>query len=424
MLTKLLSVAFGSFRGWLTLVALLCVLSGARSAHAQGSPVGLAVRIIPANALEGFSDSLGLDADQREILKQLHQGYRSARVKAQQEAKAQQEEFQESMRNMDWSKPDEAQAKMREQMKKMGELQKKAEEGLLKAEKAFFDDVRAVLNPEQDARWEKGQRWMRRFDASRFGVMAGSMADVTELAKDAGIERTGEVGALLDRYEEEVDVAIQGWRGSLESISGAMSAAMEDPMSAEEKVGKFIEDLFTNSHKVREVNRRTARQLKDLAGEEKGAKVQEAFLAKSYPLVYGQRRVDKIMGPFLEGGDRFEALPNEQRSEVKILGESHHRDMAIIRGNLARGIDEEQEKILKNARAMMGGPIVEDGSLFKASRVSRDELEAKTLDRLKAIVGEPAFEDAKKGTKADPTGEDDELIGNFDWLEEEEAEPE
>ena len=38
-------------------------------------------------------------------------------------------------------------------------------------------------------------------------------------------------------------------------------------------------------------------------------------------------------------------------------------------------------------------------------------------------MGEPAFEDAKKGTKADPTGEDDELIGNFDWLEEEEAEP-
>jgi Spy/CpxP family protein refolding chaperone len=418
MLNKLLSVVFGSFRGWVALVVVVCVLSGARSAQAQGSPVGLTVRIIPANALEGFGDTLGLDADQRETLRQLHQGYRSARVKAQQEAKAQQE------RNMDWSKPDEAQAKMKEQMKKMGELQKKGEEGLRKAEKAFFDDVRAILSPEQEARWEKGQRWMRRFDASRFGVMAGSMADVTELAKDAGIERAGEVAALLDRYEEEVDVAIQGWRGAVDSISGAMSAAMEDPMTAQDKVGKFIEDLFSNSHKVREVNRRTVRQLKDLAGEEKGAKVQEAFLAKSYPLVYGPRRVDKIMGPFLEGGDKFEALPSEQRNEVKILAESHLRDMAIIRGNLARGIDEQQEKILKNARAMMGGPTVEEGSLFKTSRASRDELEAKTLDRLKAIVGEAAFDDAKKGTKEDPRGEDDELIGNFDWLEEDETEPE
>lgn len=424
MLSRLMNVLVGLRRGCIALVVVALVLGLSPRVHAQGSPVGLAVRIIPANALEGFGETLGLDNDQREILKQLHQGYRSARVKVQQEAKAQQEEFQESMRNMDWSKPDEAQAKMKEQMKKMGELQKKGEEGLRKAEKAFFDDVRAILSPEQEARWENGQRWMRRFDASRFGVMAGSMADVTELAKDAGIERTGEVGALLDRYEEEVDVAIQGWRGAVDSISGAMSAAMEDPMTAQDKVGKFIEDLFSNSHKVREVNRRTVRQLKDLAGEEKGAKVQEAFLAKSYPLVYGPRRVDKIMGPFLEGGDKFEALPSEQRNEVKILAESHLRDMAIIRGNLARGIDEQQEKILKNARAIMGGPTVEEGSLFKTSRASRDELEAKTLDRLKAIVGEAAFDDAKKGTKEDPRGEDDELIGNFDWLEEDETEPE
>lgn len=424
MLTKLLSVAFGSFRGLVAVVVVLSVLAGARSALAQGGPVGLAVRIIPANALEGFGDTLGLDNDQREILKQLHQGYRSARVKAQQEARAQQEEFQESMRTMDWSKPDEAQAKMKEQMKKMGELQKKGEEGLRKAEKAFFDDVRAILNPEQEARWEKGQRWMRRFDASRFGVMAGSMADVTELAKDAGIERTGEVGALLDRYEEEVDVAIQGWRGAVDSISGAMNAAMEDPMSAQEKVGKFIEDLFANSQKVREVNRRAVRQLKDLAGEEKGAKLQAAFLAKSYPLVYGQRRVDKIMNPFQEGGDRFEALPADQRNEVKILAESHQRDMAIIRSNLARGIDEEQEKILKDARKMMGGPDIKDDSLFKTSIKARDELEAKTLDRLKTIVGEAAYDDAKEGTKEDPKGEDEELIGSFDWLEEDETEPE
>jgi hypothetical protein len=313
---------------------------------------------------------------------------------------------------------------MKDEMKKMGELQKKAEEGLRKAEKAFFDDVRAILNAEQEARWEKGQRWMRRFDASRFGVMAGSMADVTELAKDAGIERTGEVGALLDRYEEEVDVAIQGWRGAVDSISGAMSAVMEDPMTAQDKVGKFIEDLFTNSHKVREVNRSTVRQLNDLAGEEKGSKMQATFLARSYPLVYGERRVDKVMAPFMDGGDKFSALSAEQRNEVTILAESHRRDMNIIRANLARGIDEEQEKILKNARTMMEGPQIADDSLFKTSIKSRNELEDKTMDRLKAIVGEPAFEEAKNGTKADPAGEDDELIGNFDWLEQDETEPE
>ncbi len=424
MLTKLLSTAFGSFRGWIALVAVVCVLASARSAQAQGSPLGLAVRIIPANALEGFSDSLGLDADQREILKQLHQGYRSARVKAQQEAKAQQEEFQESMRNMDWSKPDEAQAKMKEQMKKMAELQKKAEEGLRKAETAFFDDTRAILNSDQENRWEKGQRWMRRYDASRFGVMAGSMADVTELAKDAGIEREGDAGALLDRYEEEVDAAIKGWRESVGDLTKVFAEMMNEPDEVEERMSKAVQGLFESSHKVREVNRRTVRQLKDLAGDEKGAKLQTAFLAKSFPLVYGQRRVDKIMDPFHEGGDRFEALPADQRNEVKILAESHQRDMAIIRGNLARGIDEEQEKIRTDFRRIMGGPDIKEDSLFKTSIKARDELEARTLDRLKAIVGEAAFDDAKKGTKEDPKGEDDELIGSFDWLDEDETEPE
>jgi Spy/CpxP family protein refolding chaperone len=410
---------------WAIVLIVAALMAGPLdAARAQGSPTGLMVRVIPVHALEGFGDALGLDNDQRETLKELHRGYRSARVKAQQEAKAMQEEFQESMQNMDWSKPDEAQAKMKEQMKKLGELNLKATENLKKAEEALYTDVRAILTPEQDARWERGQRWMRRSDASRFGVMAGSMADVTELAKQVGIERTGDVGALLDRYEEEVDSAIVGWRGSISGLSDMITAAMEDPMGAQEKIGKVIEGLFTNSHKVREVNRRAVRQLKDLAGEEKGAKLETAFLARSYPLVYGERRADKIMGAFKEDGSGFAGLSQEQRNEVKILAESHQRDMGIIRRNLARGIDEEQEKILKDALKMMDGPDIQEDSLFKASIKSRDELEDKTLERLQAIVGEAAFGEAKKDTKEDPKGEDDELIGNFDWLEEEETEPE
>jgi hypothetical protein len=410
--------------GWIGILIATLVMNLTSRAHAQGGPQGLLVRIIPANALEGFAYALGLDNDQRDTLKELHRGYRSARAKAQQDAKAQQEEFQETMRDMDWSKPEEAQAKMKEASKKYMDITKQMTEKLKKAEATLFDDTRAILTPEQEARWEKGQRWMRRFDASRFGVMAGSMADVSELAKQTNIERTGDVGALLDRYEDEADVAITGWRSSLEGFGDAMALAMENPMNAEQKMGKFIENLFTSSHKVREVNRRTVRQLKDLAGEEKGPRLEAAFLARSYPLVYGQRRADTIMNAFREGGNQFDAMPVEQRGEVRILAESHVRDMAIIRSNLARGIDEEQEKILKDAMKLMGGQGIKEDSLFKTSIKSRDELEAKTLDRLQAIVGEPAFEEAKKGTKEDPKGEDDELIGNFDWLEEEETEPE
>ncbi|GEM_PF-1293823 len=417
----MLSTLFRARRGVIA-VLMACLLSWcAPDAQAQGGPMGLIVRVIPAHAMDGFSDALALDNDQRDQLKVLHQGYRSARSKIVQEYKAMMEEVSEEMRNADFTKPE----PMKQPLKKLAELNTSNNEKLAKVEAGFFNDVKGMLTSAQEDNWEKGQRWMRRFDASRFGVMAGSMADVSELAKEAGIERSGDVGALLDRYEVEVDTAIAGWRSSLDGLSGGMMVAIsEDPMSAQEKIGKLIEDLFTSSHKVREVNRSTVRQLKDMAGEAKGPKFETTFLARSYPLVYGQRRIDNIMAHFVDTGDQFETLSADQCNEVKILSETHHRDMAIIRGNLSRGIDEEQDKILKNAKAMMMGPDIKPDSLFKTSLTARDQLEAKTLDRLKAIVGEPAIDAAKKGTKDDPSGDEAELVGDFGWLETDEPEPE
>ncbi len=111
------------------------------------------------------------------------------------------------------------------------------------------------------------------------------------------------------------------------------------------------------SVKVREVNRRYARQVQDLLPDDKKAAFDHAFKQASFPNVYRQSQSDRQ----IVAAQGFADLTEEQKTAIAALKESHARDEAAAQERLAAAMEENEMKMTAEqlmrrfGGGMMGG---------------------------------------------------------------------
>ena len=280
------------------------------SVHAQFGGFGGQGANINSRDLRQYGDILGLDDEQREVVQILFEDFMQGSQEITSKQRSEREALIEAVRSGDgdWS-----------QMRTLGELANKKREDL---QEQFLGDVRVILSEDQAQQWPSLERAIRRNQSLRRGFLSGERVDLTQIVVQVELEESSlaEVNVSLGQYEIDLDRAIVARN---EAQTRAMGQVRDLFGSGDPSA---IEDLFDKQRKlsvrVRDVNRRYAREIEGMLTADDKARFADAFKRASFPQVFrdgrGQRVLDLVLA--------YEDLGDEQRVTIEEIGESFGRD--------------------------------------------------------------------------------------------------
>jgi hypothetical protein len=339
----------------------------------MGGMMGGGDSVISENQLEKYAKIAGMNEDQTQAATMLHEGYQAQVRELQDAMRSKMEAARDAFRES--GDPSEFQA-MREEMTKVRADRKKLDT-------SFMNDVKALLTDEQAAKWVKVEMAMNRDQLLRRGMLSGERVDLFRLVDDLELaeESRKPVDELLSQYEVDLDRELVKRDAFTEKVITQMDELREDPAKAQ----AMLEEGRTAGVRVRDVNRRYARQIADMLPAESKAAFDTAFQRESFPTVYREssvtRGVNAAMG--------FDDLTEEQRGKLQEISAKYAREAATLNEKLAKA--EEENEMTMTAERMMGGRRGGgDGeeTPLQLARQERRELDRKTNEALREVLTE------------------------------------
>jgi hypothetical protein len=328
---------------------------------------------VTRKAAKEYATILGLDKDQKEAVQTLVDGFVSAHKatmkQMQKSSQVLQEKYQESQ---DWSAYG----------KEVGKIMKEGIEKAEGLENGFLDDLKVVLTDEQSGRWPKLERYRRRQELLKFGMVSGQAVDLIEVARtlDLKTESIAGMAEELDNYEMEMDRQLQDGR----KISKEMQDTMMNGWSGDNQ--KQMQEMMTRvmdmARAVRDVNLKHARQMAALLSEDTVPKFDFEIRKRSYPRVYGKSHVLKV----LTVASGFNDLEQAQKDQLAAIKTAYERDVAPMNDKWAKAIEEEESKNSDPFAAMYGWMGRDNDSPVGKARKERRDLDAKTQERIAALL--------------------------------------
>ncbi len=326
--------------------------------------------------LDRYAKILGLDADQTAVAKALLEAqigeFNPAAKAAREKMEAARESFRESRDPSVW--------------RDMGAVFEELRTKRAAVEKQFFTDVKSLLTDEQAAKFPIVERTHRRDTTMARGLMSGERVDLVTLVDKAALTdaQKAELKATLEQYEIDLDrdlvkrnemyeEGMKIMRESMEKGGGPM-AMMDDPKMAE---------LFTKgreaSIKVRDVNRRFARQIESSLPEDKRAAFADEFRRQSFPGIYRPTYATRVM----DATDKMTDLTEAQKSSLSAMKESFSREIGNMNTQLEAATQESEE-------AWTPGSMMRGGGNEKTDtlRRSRRELVDSTVSKVRELLTE------------------------------------
>jgi hypothetical protein len=330
---------------------------------------------ITRRGVENYARLLRLDNEQKQVALTLLEGsqaeFQTEKTKLQAAINAIQEKIQDTG---DFSL-------YQKDMPKVGmEFGKKAEE----IEKAFFDDLKLSLNDEQLALWPKVERYRRRETLLRFAFVSGAAVDLVRITENLRGAPLGELQGVLDQYELDMDK-------KLVILEKSGKEAQEDMLKGNAmfdmaKLETMMKGLYEIARDVREINRDYARKISQVLSEEQRVSFDGEFNRRSFPKVYRQPHVVKMM----EAALAFKDLDASQKEAIASLKSGYERDAAPANHKWAKAVESREEAaggaIMVMMKSMMGG-----GDLNKEvneAREARKEMDDRVKDRLTALLND------------------------------------
>ncbi|MGD9689254.1 MAG: hypothetical protein AB7K52_00105 [Phycisphaerales bacterium] len=332
---------------------------------------------VTSEQLEKYAQMLRLGPDQHDAAKALFDGYFAAHqaraTKAREAAEAAREEFRES--------------RDPSVFQEMGEKMRAFREEGQKAEKQLFDDIKSVLNPDQMDAWTKVERAHRRESGMRrspFSV-AGERADVIVLVERLELDEQARASLqpVLDTYAEELDREIVKRDELREKSEGVGQQAFrmfrpgaeQDPAAMAE-VEKSIKENREAMMRVRDVNRKYARQLESMLPPEASARFSKDFKRASFPDIYREQFASRVIA----AAEKME-LSNEAMDSLRAIRESYERDSAALSAR-AETVQEETEANFTLA-GMMGG---RNNEKMQELRTERRNIEDTAIKKVHGLL--------------------------------------
>lgn len=343
----------------------------------MGGMMGGGDSAISENQLEKFAKIASMTEDQSQAAAMLHEGYAAQVRELQDSMRSKMEAARDAFRES--GDPSEFQA-MREEMTKVRADRKKLDE-------TFMNDVKALLSDEQAAKWPKVEMALRRDQVLRRGMLSGERVDLFRLVDDLKLadEARKPVDELLGQYEADLDRELIKRDAFTEKAITQMDELREDPAKAQ----AMLEEGRTAGVRVRDVNRRYARQISDLLPAESKVAFDTAFQRESFPTVYREssvtRGVNAAMG--------FEDLTEEQRGKIQELNDKYARDAASLNEKLAKAEEENEmtmtaDRMMGGGRGPRGGGEDQEETPVQKARQERRDLDRKTNEALREILTE------------------------------------
>lgn len=373
------------------LIATLLSMAAARGQQITdiSGPYGMPVG---TTSLNKYFQILNLDADQKQLVRTLYQGYRAAFKQAVDTSNKEIESLEKERREKGGGEN-----RMNEGMEC---LQRFAAQ-TTKIEQEFFDDFKTVLKPEQGERFVKVERARRREAPMRFAFVAGEGADLNSILEQLKVTPAGELAGICDEYESAIDHLMiekhRVMRASLAKVNKIQKAGLPDF----ELVGNIITDLYGIGGRIRDTNRQFVRRMEPLLPEAQQAPFNAAFKKLSFPRVYKPTLVHKC----LAAGKELEDLSPEQRTGLESIGEAYAKELEVANQHFAAAIESTQERFPKEFLAILQSRFNPDKSdALSTAREERKELDQRMFARMKGLLKPEQF---KKLPQFDPDEDHD-----------------
>jgi Spy/CpxP family protein refolding chaperone len=369
---------------------------------ASGGPLGDADAegLISSRSLDRYTRPLKLNADQKDAINALHEGYVTAFRDA---SKARREAIDRLLKDND----DEDDRSVF--LTKMPEVQKKHAEQTKKLERSLFSDIKALLAPDQESQWSKVERARRREVGLRLGgLVGGDSADLTSILDDLRLADADLANAAesIEQYEADLDRQLAE-RDTLKSDFKFEPGKPFDVEAMQASMAQAREQAI----KVREVNERHARTIEGHLPEAKRAEFAAAVRRAFFPRIYRPSRAEKD----IEAALKFQDLTSDQRKQIETLREQHQRDAAPANDAWAAAQRDADQRgdgggqiigpggAVMRMKFSMGDDQNEKGPLADA-RKARKDLDKKTRDRLKEILTEAQRDKLPKADSMEESG--------------------
>lgn len=284
-----------------------------------------------------FTQVAGLTTDQKEAAKTILEGYqvnfRSRSNRVQRDMDRVREKFQETRDPSVW-------LELRTTMQDF-----RAERAAM--EEQFFSDFKSLLTPQQVERWPAIERAHRRSRTLGRGMISGERADLIQIMESSAfpVDVQATVLPVLGDYEEALDRALIARNKAYDEVADAFQqGGMGDGFAR-------VQELFAKgreaSVRVRELNRRYARQIMDMLPEPSKEAFDLAFKRASYPDVYRPTSA----GRQINAAEQFTDLDDTQKESLSAVKATYARSLAAINEKMAAAITKREEEF--DPRQMM-----------------------------------------------------------------------
>jgi hypothetical protein len=372
-------------------------------ARSTGGPIGAGgATQISSRSVERYAALLGLSDQQKELAKQLHEGYQASFRSATDEMQRAMEETREA-----YEETQDASVFM----EKMPAVQRSHKQKTTAIEAQFMDDLKAILDPAQAEAWSKVERQRRRETILRGGQLSGESVDLLEIVEGLGLDAAPpELTEALDQYELDLDRALVAKKAVLDAqgefnLNGG-------PLDLD-SLRKHSDAAKAAGTKVKEVNEQHARKVESIVPESKRVEFAGVVKRQSFPRVFRPSQVVRAIDQAM----KFDDLDATQKRTIQSLREAYERDVAPLNDAWASAI-EEDEKDPDNMSLGDGAMQVKIGSpedegkqspLDKA-RKARREFDDATRERLLAALTPAQREKLPKRSPGGPMGDMEEDV--------------
>lgn len=276
----------------------------------------------------------------------------------------------------------------------------------------LFDQIQTILTDSQMSDFPR-VRMARERASSRnpmgfaaFGMMP---ADLSELAADLdlSLEQWKSLDPVLIPYETQLTKRLVESLESTNTMMLDMMKALEErgftEMTEEEMMAdpekmkavmETVQKVFGEiSRKGREsafelaqINRRTQRTLSDTLGGEPGRKLRSDFVTRSYPQLGFQSDADR----WLRGAMRLKAISDDQRSQLRTVLDTFHREDDKLVDSMMEEFDEEAKN--RSPFDFNAGDAEEMQKKATERQEKRNSVSTTAVASGKAIIGEELAE--------------------------------
>lgn len=331
---------------------------------------------IESSQLERYAKILGLDADQKAAAQALLEAqigeFNPTAKAAREKMESVREAFRESRDPSVW--------------RDMGQVMEDMRTKRAAVEKKYFADLKSLLTDEQAAKFPIVERAHRRETTMGRGFMSGERVDLTTLVDKQNLTEAQkkEIAGTIEQYELELDRELvkrnEMWEEGMTAMRAAMEkgggpmAMMEDPKMAE---------LFTKGRdaaiKLRDVNRRFARQLESSLPEDKRAAFADEVKRQTFPMIYRPTYATRV----IEAAEKMTDLTEAQKSSLAAMKDSFSREIGAMNAQLEAATLEAEEAWTPGSMMRGGGNEKTDGL-----RKSRRELVDGTVGKVRELLTE------------------------------------